>query len=194
MASIFSRIKKKLERSKANKNWANKNAYLISKGAVIGKGTRLNCNIDAFGSEPYLITVGEKCLFAADIHLITHDGGVAMLNFLDYFGEQHMDSIAPITIGDKVYIGTGAYVMPGVTIGSNVIIGAGAIVTKDIPDNVVAVGVPAKPIESIDDYCRHLQEKGKLFPTVGMPYEQKRAYFEEKFSLNKKAAKAEKEN
>lgn len=194
MAGLIKKTAKKVKRILANRDWNSKIKYLTERGARIGNGTMLNCGVEAFGTEPYLITVGEKCLFAADIHLITHDGGVTMLNFLDYFGEQHMDSIAPITIGDKVYIGTGAYVMPGVTIGNNVIIGAGAIVTKDIPDNVVAVGVPAKPIESIDDYCRHLQEKGKLFPTVGMPYEQKRAYFEEKFSLNKKAAKAEKEN
>lgn len=182
MASIFSRIKKKLERSKANKNWANKNAYLISKGAVIGKGTRLNCNIDAFGSEPYLIKVGEDCLFAAGVRFITHDGGIKVLKTLGYPGMEKMDSIAPIVLGDNVYIGTGAYIMPGVHIGNNVVVGAGAIVTHDLPDNVVAVGIPAKPIESLDEFYEHVKAKGKLYPTLGLTVEEKRAYFEKVFS------------
>ena len=145
MANIFKRLKKLLVKAEANKSWANKNKYLIEKGAVIGEGTRLNCRTDAFGSEPYLIKVGKNCLFADGVRLITHDGGVKVLHTLEYPGMEKMDSIAPIVIGDNVYIGTGAYVMPGVHIGNNVIVGAGAIVTRDIPDNVVAVGIPARP-------------------------------------------------
>ena len=62
----------------------------------------------------------------------------------DYFGK--------IKIGNNVHIGMNVIVMPGVTIGDNVVIGCGAIVTKNIPSNSVAVGVPAKVIESIDEY------------------------------------------
>ena len=50
----------------------------------------------------------------------------------------------PITVGDNVWIGGGTRVMPGVTIGNNVTIGAGSIVTKDIPDGVVAMGNPCR--------------------------------------------------
>ncbi|MHA1185414.1 MAG: acetyltransferase [Candidatus Heimdallarchaeota archaeon] len=49
-----------------------------------------------------------------------------------------------VTIGDYTFVGTGALIIPRITIGKNVIIGAGAVVTKDIPDNVVAYGNPAK--------------------------------------------------
>ena len=56
----------------------------------------------------------------------------------------------PITVGNNVWIGAGVCVMPGVTIGNNVVIGSGSVVVKDIPDNVVAVGKPAKVIKTLD--------------------------------------------
>ncbi len=57
----------------------------------------------------------------------------------------------PITIGNNVWIGAGALVMPGITIGDNSIIGAGSVVTKDIPPNVVAVGNPCKVLREIGE-------------------------------------------
>lgn len=57
----------------------------------------------------------------------------------------------PITVGNSVWIGGGVKVMPGVKIGNNVVIGAGSIVTKDIPDNVVAAGLPCKVIRPITE-------------------------------------------
>lgn len=57
----------------------------------------------------------------------------------------------PITVGNNVWIGGGVQVMPGVTIGSNVVIGAGSVVTKDIPDNVIAVGNPCRVLREITE-------------------------------------------
>lgn len=57
----------------------------------------------------------------------------------------------PITIGNNVWIGGNVTVCPGVTIGDNVVIGAGAVVTHDIPDNTLAVGVPARAVRKIDN-------------------------------------------
>ena len=56
----------------------------------------------------------------------------------------------PITIGDNVWLGGGAIVCPGVTIGDNSVVGAGAVVTRDLPADVVAVGVPAAVVRSIE--------------------------------------------
>jgi len=57
----------------------------------------------------------------------------------------------PIKVGNNVWIGAGVQVMPGVTIGSNVVIGGGSIVVKDIPDNMVAVGNPCRPVRTITE-------------------------------------------
>lgn len=71
---------------------------------------------------------------------------------IDRFGEPKEDGsfefcktkTAPVIIGDNVWIGSGAIIMPGVTIGNNVVIGVGSIVTKNIPDNVIAYGNPCR--------------------------------------------------
>ena len=105
--SIIKKIFNRCSLLVANLSYKNKRKYLIKRGANIGSGTRMNCNVDAFGTEPYLITVGENCLFAANINLITHDGGIKVLNALGYFDGKRMDNIAPIVIGNNVYIGMG---------------------------------------------------------------------------------------
>lgn len=176
--NVIRNLKLKIKIKLANKSSDSKVKYLRGQGANIGDGTRLVCQVSSFGSEPYLISVGKKCLFSAGIHLITHDGGVKVLSDLEYFKGERMDIIAPIVIGDNVYIGTGVYVMPGVTIGNNVVIGAGAIVTRDIPDNSVAVEIPCRVIKSIDEYYRGAVEKARLHPTAQMPSDEKKAYFQ----------------
>ena len=163
---------------KANLSYNGKLKYLRKKGANIGDKTRLNCSVTAFGTEPYLISVGYDCLIAFGVNFITHDGGVKVLSDLDYFHGNRMDIISPICIGNNVYIGQGAFIMPGVTIGDNCVIGAAAVVTKDIPANSVAVGIPASVIKSIDTYYKNAIEKNRLHPTACMSFQEKRDYFE----------------
>ena len=56
-----------------------------------------------------------------------------------------------IRIGNDVWVGANVTILPGVTIGDNVVIGAGAVVTKDIPDNSLALGVPARVVKEIEN-------------------------------------------
>lgn len=63
--------------------------------------------------------------------------------------EKGMQYNLPVRIGNNVWIGSGAQILPGVTIGDNSVIGAGSVVTKDIPANVVAVGNPCRPMRKI---------------------------------------------
>lgn len=156
-----------------------KNNYLRKRGAQIGDNTRLNCTTSAFGSEPYLISVGKDCLFAANINLITHDGAIKVLNTLNKFDGKLMDKIGAITIGNNVYIGMGAYIMPGVTIGDNCIIGAGSIITKNIPDNSIVVGIPGRVICDVDNYWS--KNANNLEYLDDMTSEEKRKYLVEKY-------------
>ena len=68
-----------------------------------------------------------------------------------------------ITIGDNVWIGGSVCVMPGVTIGNNAVIGAGSVVTKDIPDNAIAVGNPARVLRYITEEDRDFYFKDRKF-------------------------------
>lgn len=68
-----------------------------------------------------------------------------------------------ITIGDNVWIGGNACILPGVTIGNNVVIGAGSVVTRDLPDNVIAVGNPCRVVRQITEEDRAFYFKGRRF-------------------------------
>ncbi len=69
----------------------------------------------------------------------------------------------PVTIGDNVWIGGGAIILPGVTIGDNVVIGAGSVVGKDIPDNMLAAGNPCRIIRKITEEDRKYYFKRQEF-------------------------------
>ena len=124
-------------------------AFAKKIGVKIGENCRL-LGIDdrTFGSEPYLITMGNHVTVTGQVKFINHDGGVWVFREL----EENIVLIKPITVGDNVFIGFRSIIMPGVSIGSNVVIGAGSLVVNDIPSNSVAAGVPAKVIRSIQDY------------------------------------------
>lgn len=70
----------------------------------------------------------------------------------------------PVRIGDSVWIGAGALIMPGVTIGSGSIIGAGSVVTRDIPENVIAVGNPCRVLREITEEDERFYNHGKPVP------------------------------
>lgn len=88
-------------------------------------------------------------IYISDGALIGHNVVIATLNH-DFAPEKrHGMYPKPVTVGKNVWIGSNSTICPGVTIGDNAVIGAGSVVTKDVPENMVAVGVPAKVIKSI---------------------------------------------
>ena len=136
-------------------------------GVNVGEDCRIfPCN---FGSEPYLISIGNHVTITNGVSFITHDGGVWV--FRNTYPE--VDYIRPIVIFDNCFIGMNAIILPGVTIGPNSIIGAGSVVTKSVPPDSVAVGVPARVIKSLDEYKKIIN---KCLPTKLLSREEKRKF------------------
>lgn len=108
----------------------------------VGAGTFINYNLTALDVAP--IVIGQDCQIGPNVQLLTPTHPVEPQPRRD-----KLEAAQPITIGDNVWLGGGAIVLPGVTIGNNSVIGAGAVVTKDVPANVVAVGNPARVVRKI---------------------------------------------
>lgn len=117
------------------------NGFDIELGSHSGIGR--NCRVGGIGGGGHLI-IGNHTIIAPEVVFLTIE------HKLDDYGRMtSCEQATTIKIGDFSWIGTRVIILPGVTIGDNSIIGAGAVVTKDIPPNAVAVGVPAKVIKAI---------------------------------------------
>lgn len=108
-----------------------------------------------WGTEPWLITIGKNVHITDGVKFINHDGGTLLYRHL----QPDLEITKPITIGDDVYIGNNVIILPGVKIGNNVIIGAGAIVSKNIPNNSVAAGIPARVIKTAHEYYEKIKKE-----------------------------------
>ena len=108
----------------------------------VGARTFINYNLTALDVAP--ITIGEDCQIGPNVQLLTPTHPVEPQPRRD-----RLEAAKPISIGDNVWLGGGAIVLPGVTIGDNSVIGAGAVVTRDVPANSVAVGNPARVVREI---------------------------------------------
>ena len=75
-----------------------------------------------------------------------------------------LDKVGKVDIKDNVFVGHGAIVLPDVTIGPNAIIAAGAVVTRDVPENSIVAGVPARVIGSLNEHVKKLEAETKTLP------------------------------
>ena len=128
-------------------------AYARKKGVKIGENCRIY--IKNWGSEPFLVSIGDHVTVTSGVKFITHDGSTCLVK--DDKGKRYQ-RFAPIQVGSHVFIGVNSIIMPGVSIVSNVVIGAGSVVTKDIPDDSVAVGAPAKVVSSFADFQTKIKD------------------------------------
>lgn len=128
-------------------------------GVKIGKNCRIySCK---FGSEPYLISIGNNCEITSGVIFITHDGATWVFREEKKFtGTKY----GPIIIRENCMVGMNTIILPNVEIGPNSIVGAGSVVTKDIPSNSVYGGNPAKFICTIDQYLENckIKDTGKI--------------------------------
>nr|WP_231703016.1 sugar O-acetyltransferase [Tsukamurella asaccharolytica] len=114
-------------------------------GAHITIGANSFLNYDAILMDCAPITIGDDCSIGPRVQLLT-----ALHPVEDHAARRaRWETAEPITIGDNVWFGGGVIVCPGVTIGRNAVIGAGSVVTRDVPDHVVAVGNPCRVVRSL---------------------------------------------
>ena len=108
----------------------------------IGHDSGVGINCELYGP----VVIGENVMMGPEVIVYTSGHKYDRIDIP--MGEQGDDDVKPVIIGNDVWIGRRVIIMPGVKIGNGCIIGAAAVVTKDIPDYSVAVGVPAKVVKS----------------------------------------------
>lgn len=153
---IIELIKKIILREKYNSETYTR--YLRKKGVYVGENTRFyspsTLNIDV--SRPYLLKIGSCCKITAGVLILTHDYSFSVLRPVYHFLTN--DCPGQTVIGNNCFLGMRSVIMGGVKLGNNVIVATGAVVTKDVPDNSVVAGVPAKIICSLDDFYKRRKE------------------------------------
>lgn len=156
--SLFEERKKLLKKlfGKTKDNLMIMSPFQCDYGYNIEVGENFFANYNCVILDAAKVTFGDNVFIAPDCGFYTagHPIDAERRN-------KGLEYAYPITVGDNVWIGGGVKVMPGVTIGSNVVIGGGSVVTRDIPDNVVAVGNPCRVLRPITE-----KDKEKCYDMV----------------------------
>jgi maltose O-acetyltransferase len=130
-------------------------------GLRVGKNFNPQLGFELDPSHCWLIDIGDNVTFGPHVQVLAHDA--SMYNALGY------TKIGRIRIGNNVFIGGGSIILPNVKIGDNSIIGAGSVVTRDIPENVVCAGNPAKILLKRDEF---IEKNKKLMKEVPLYQEE----------------------
>lgn len=134
----------------------------LKRGLKVGKNFSLLEDVILDYSHTFHIEIGDDVTLAPRVHILAHDAST----------KKHLGytRIGKVTIGDRVFIGASAIILPGLVIGSDVIIGAGSVVSSDIPNGVVVAGNPAKVICTTTDYMDRKRKELKKVPCFGEEY------------------------
>jgi maltose O-acetyltransferase len=146
--------------------------YIKSLGVIVtGQPKYIASDLQIDSSDYSAISIAKGVIISSEVRLLTHDYSVAKA-FDESFGTIGRDvrRIAPINIEEFAFIGLRSTILPGVRIGRNAIVGACSVVTKDVEPGTVVAGNPARPICTIDDYCKKVASHYSL---------NKHLYFEE---------------
>lgn len=128
-------------------------------GKHIHLGKRVYFNFNVTIVDDTHVYIGDYTMFGPNVIIATAGHPI-----LPELREQSYQYNMPVQIGKNCWIGAGVIVVPGITIGDNVVLGAGSIVTKNIPDNSVAVGNPCKVIREVNEQDRFFYFKDRKIP------------------------------
>lgn len=127
--------------------------YYRTLGVKIGNNCRIYTN--RFGSEPWLVSIGNNVTITSDVTFITHDGSTWLCR--DDKGRRYL--FKETHIGNNVFIGSNSIILPGVVIEDNVIVAAGSVVVKSVPQGSIVGGNPAKIIGDFHQYEKKVLSK-----------------------------------
>lgn len=145
--------------------YENKERLLRRKCYYVGRNTRI-CN-NEFGSEPYMISIGNDVIIAAGVKFIEHDASYYnVYRYLKNKDYMRGEKIGPIILRDNCFIGGYSILLLGADVGYNSIIAAGSIVNKKIPNNEVWGGIPARFIMSLEDYACKVDKRIENLPWI----------------------------
>jgi carbonic anhydrase/acetyltransferase-like protein (isoleucine patch superfamily) len=135
-----------------HRNMEEQAAQLRSAGVTIGKEAVIyDSFIDPL--HPSLITIGDRCTITGATILAHDNSSIVHLG---------LQTIGPVRIGDEVFIGRGAIVLPGVNVGTGAIVGAGAVVSRDVEAGIVVAGNPARPVGTVAASMHKRAASGRL--------------------------------
>jgi maltose O-acetyltransferase len=137
-------------------------AALRRRGLVAGRNLNLMRGALVDPSHCWHITIGDDVTIARNALVLAHDASTKV--HLGY------TRIGKVDIGDRVFIGAGSVVLPGVRIGSDVVIGAGSVVSRDIPDGTVACGNPARVLTPLESWLDRRRAESSEVPRFGHEY------------------------
>lgn len=138
-------------------------------GITIGKNSWINTK--NFSTEPYLITIGDNVRLAKNVTLYTHGG---LYGLRRIFNDPTLDYFGKVTIGNNVYVGEDAKILPGVSIEDNCIIAAGTIVSKSVKRGSVVGGNPMQYLGTVEQAYTRLKKISQ--PTMGMSSSEKKDF------------------
>ena len=124
--------------------------YARKLGVTIGENCRL-IGSPNWGSEPWLITLGNHTEVSCDCAFITHDGATWVFRNEEKY--KNVVKFGKINIGNDCFIGARSTIMPGISIGDKAIVAACSLVNKSIPSGEIWGGVPAHFITTVDEYA-----------------------------------------
>lgn len=154
--------------------------YLRRLGVQIGSGCEILTSVENFGSEPWLVKLGDHVTITDGVKFITHDASTRLFRKKHpQLNSQFGNKFGPIIVDSNVFIGVNSIILPNVRIHEYSIVGAGSVLPKDVAPRSLVAGVPARLISTFDAYEK--KSVDNAMPLQAQDFTALRAELTEKF-------------